>query len=75
MLRFRWNLHVSEWIFRDGHPLSYAEDPQHWEFIGELLAVFPEGKRLQKGGRSSDAGCQRKVEELENRFRSLRQNL
>jgi len=51
--------------------LSYPETPRYREFSEELLAVFREGQRLQKDGRLSDAGRQRKVEELEERFRSL----
>ncbi len=51
--------------------LSYPENPQYRKFFEELLAVFREGKRLQKDGRLSDAGRRRKVEELEERFRSL----
>jgi len=51
--------------------LSYPETPRYREFCEELLAVFWEGKRLQKDGRLSAAGRRRKVEELEERFRSL----
>ena len=51
--------------------LSYPENPQYRKFFEELLAVFREGKRLQQDGRLSDAGRRRKVEELEDRFRSL----
>ena len=51
--------------------LSYPETPRYREFFEELLAVFREGQRLQKDGRLSAAGRRRKVEELEDRFRSL----
>ena len=51
--------------------LSYPENPQYRKFFEELLAVFREGKRLQQDGRLSDTGRRRKVEELEDRFRSL----
>jgi len=51
--------------------LSYPENPRYRKFFEELLAVFREGKRLQKDGRLTDAGRPRKVEELEDRFRSL----
>ena len=51
--------------------LSYPEHSQYRNFFEELLAVFREGKRLQQDGRLSDAGRRRKVEELEDRFRSL----
>lgn len=51
--------------------LSYPDNPRYREFFEELLAVFREGKRWQKDGRLSEAGRQRKVEEIEDRFRSL----
>ena len=51
--------------------LSYPENPQYRKFFEELLAVFREGKRLQKDGRLSDAGRRRKLEALEDGFRSL----
>lgn len=51
--------------------LSYPEIPQYREFFEELLSVFRKGKRLQQDGRLSETGRQRKVEELEDRFRSL----
>jgi len=51
--------------------LSYPETPRYRKFFEELLAVFREGQRLQKDGRLSGAGRRRKVEDLEERFRSL----
>lgn len=51
--------------------LSYPENPRYRKFFEELLTVFREGKRLQKDGRLSDTGRRRKLEELEDRFRSL----
>ena len=51
--------------------LSYSETPRYRKFFEELLAVFREGQRLQKDGRLSGAGRRRKVEDLEERFRSL----
>ncbi len=51
--------------------LSHPDTPRYREFFEELLSVFREGKRLQRDGRLSDAGRPRKVEELQNGFRSL----
>jgi transposase len=51
--------------------LSYPENSWYREFFEELLAVFREGKRLQRDGRLSDTGRQRKVAQLEDRFRAL----
>lgn len=51
--------------------LSYPDNPRYREFFEELLSVFREGKRWQKDGRLSEAGRRRKLDEIEEGFRTL----
>jgi transposase len=51
--------------------LSYPNQPRYREFFEELLALFREGKRIQKDGRLGEAGRRRRLAGLEERFQSL----
>lgn len=51
--------------------LSHPGQSRYREFFEELLGVFRWGKRLQKDGRLSESGRQRKKAELESEFQDL----
>ena len=51
--------------------LAHPEKSAYRTFFEELLALFRQGKRSQQDRRLCEAGRQRKVEQLEETFRSL----
>ena len=51
--------------------LSHPGQSRYREFFEELLGVFRTGKRLQKDGRLSEGGRQRKKAELDSAFQDL----